>query len=318
VLVVAAPVAADTASAQDRANASRACSAVKTKLGAAVFAQTYGMNGSRSNAFGKCVSQWQKTSHTARHAAETACRAESADSAFAATHGGKTFTQFYGTGKTGQNALKKCIARKLAATLTQEQKATQNAAHQCKVERQTLGTTAFAAKYGTNANKSNAFGKCVSMRASENAQAQRTTIYRVTLSQLNSSGVTGTAKLTLKGNLLTVRIDATGLEAGKEHMQHIHGLANAQANATCPAASADTNNDGLISLVEGLPFYGGVLQSLTPFSTTPTGTLSYEATFTIDLAKFLPLENRTIVLHGKTVNGTYDASLPIACGEITK
>jgi hypothetical protein len=41
------------------------------------------------------------------------------------------------------------------------QSAEQNAAKKCKAERQ-LGETAFKAKYGTNANKANAFGKCVS------------------------------------------------------------------------------------------------------------------------------------------------------------
>ena len=42
-----------------------------------------------------------------------------------------------------------------------------NAAKECKAERGTTDATreAFAAKYGTNANKKNAFGKCVSKQA---------------------------------------------------------------------------------------------------------------------------------------------------------
>jgi hypothetical protein len=39
-----------------------------------------------------------------------------------------------------------------------------NAAKSCKAER-ALGETAFKAKYGTNANKANAFGKCVSSKS---------------------------------------------------------------------------------------------------------------------------------------------------------
>jgi hypothetical protein len=37
-----------------------------------------------------------------------------------------------------------------------------NAAKTCKAERARIGVTAFKAKYGTNPNKANAFGKCVS------------------------------------------------------------------------------------------------------------------------------------------------------------
>ena len=47
------------------------------------------------------------------------------------------------------------------------QSAEKNAAKKCKAERGTTeaSVTAFKAKYGTNANKANAFGKCVSKLA---------------------------------------------------------------------------------------------------------------------------------------------------------
>jgi hypothetical protein len=50
----------------------------------------------------------------------------------------------------------------------------QNAAKECKSERGTTDATkeAFAVKYGTNGNKKNAFGKCVSRRARDE-QAER-------------------------------------------------------------------------------------------------------------------------------------------------
>jgi hypothetical protein len=54
------------------------------------------------------------------------------------------------------------------------QQADKNAAKECKAER-TLDPAAFKANYGTNANKSNAFGKCVSgkvKKAEEQAEAQ--------------------------------------------------------------------------------------------------------------------------------------------------
>ena len=39
-----------------------------------------------------------------------------------------------------------------------------NAAKQCKTERAGMGADAFKQLYGTNASKSNAFGKCVSSK----------------------------------------------------------------------------------------------------------------------------------------------------------
>jgi len=45
-----------------------------------------------------------------------------------------------------------------------------NPARACKAERETMGVSAFNERYGTNANKRNAFGKCVSMHAKEQAK----------------------------------------------------------------------------------------------------------------------------------------------------
>jgi len=44
------------------------------------------------------------------------------------------------------------------------QSAEKNAAKKCKAERARIGAQAFMTKYGTNPNKSNAFGKCVAMQ----------------------------------------------------------------------------------------------------------------------------------------------------------
>jgi hypothetical protein len=159
VVAVILPVAAlaDTVNAADKANGARACNALKTSLGAATFASTYAT-------FGKCVSQWTRAEHQKRHEAEAACKAEQADAGFAAAHGGKTFAQFYGTGKQGANALGRCAKGKAKAASAKEQKATVSAAKQCKAER-ALDAAAFKTKYGTGEAKANAFGKCVSKLA---------------------------------------------------------------------------------------------------------------------------------------------------------
>jgi len=81
------------------------------------------------------------------------------------------FAKKYGTNASFTNAFGKCVSSKSkgnedesGAQGKQDQSTTSNAAKQCKKERADLGAGAFAAKYGTNANKRNAFGKCVSSK----------------------------------------------------------------------------------------------------------------------------------------------------------
>lgn len=140
-----------------------------------------------------------------------------------------------------------------------------------------------------------------------------TRVYRVALRPLNDSGVTGSAQLIQRGNKVRVILRARGLEPNMVHPQHIHGIAGNQ-DAVCPPASA-AGPDGLLSLTDGLPFYGPVLQSLTPFPMASHGKVTYNQTFRIS-GDLLELKDEVIVLHGMTVDGDYVATLPIACGEI--
>ncbi len=142
--------------------------------------------------------------------------------------------------------------------------------------------------------------------------------YEFNLYELNNSGVEAEAELTLKGNKLKISLEASGMEAGKAHPQHIHGHGDASINARCPGMEADKDGDGLVSVGEGLPDYGPIVLPLTPFNLVDVdGSLKYEASFIVDPSTLEPLFNRAIVLHGMTVNGTYIPSLPIACGEIS-
>ena len=69
-----------------------------------------------------------------------------------------------------------------------------NAAKECKAERGTTDATrqAFAEKYGTNANDSNAFGKCVSQKAREE-HAERHAAKRAAKKQCKAQGLRGKA-----------------------------------------------------------------------------------------------------------------------------
>jgi hypothetical protein len=57
-----------------------------------------------------------------------------------------------------------CVRKTAVEEAQEEQTARSNAAKDCKTERQ-ADAAAFAEKYGTNGNKRNAFGKCVSQKA---------------------------------------------------------------------------------------------------------------------------------------------------------
>ena len=103
-----------------KSNAARACKAERETLGQQAFADKYGENKNKKNAFGKCVSG-KAREHKAEMDAEDEKQAEER----------------------------------------------RNAAKECAAERRAMGEEAFAGKYGTNRNKRNAFGKCVSKKAAE-------------------------------------------------------------------------------------------------------------------------------------------------------
>jgi hypothetical protein len=153
-LVVPAASIAGSPSAGDRTNASKQCASERQQMGGDAFKQLYGTNAAKSNAYGKCVSKRAQQNEQARSNAAADCRSErSADPA--------AFKTRYGTGKNGANAFGKCVSSKAKAAEAKQVNATVNAAKQCRAEQQ-ADPAGFKDHYGTNANKSNAFGKCVS------------------------------------------------------------------------------------------------------------------------------------------------------------
>lgn len=144
--------------------------------------------------------------------------------------------------------------------------------------------------------------------------------YRVDLSPLNASGVYGTVEATLAdGKMLHITLTASGLEPGKVHPQHIHGINSPVKNSTCPTIANDTDGDGLVSVREGAATFGPIILALVPFNLVDAaGSLNYQASFTINPGDMQPLHKRAVVIHGATVNGEYIPSLPVACGEIVQ
>lgn len=178
-------------------------------------------------------------------------------------------------------------------------------------------------------------------------------IYTVELNPLNNSGVTGIAKVMVnEDGKFEVITHATDLAPNMVHPQHIHGFVMEDKNAVCPDMSA-AGSDGLLTLSDGLPFYGPIIvpldDMLVPLSAgdfpmaNAAGVLNYaEKVSTSSLVSAfdaayngtqtmedLDLDKRVIVLHGAYVKnnmvvpaGTegaeYMATLPVACGEITE
>ena len=101
-------------------NAAKQCKALKAAAGTNNFNELYG---TKKNAYGKCVSslskQKQRTEERqqeeAQQNAAKQCKAERSDPNFAASHDGKSFSEFYGTNQGGKNAYGKCVSKKAKA-----------------------------------------------------------------------------------------------------------------------------------------------------------------------------------------------------------
>ena len=156
--------AADPPTGSDQPTAAKLCAAQRTSLGSSAFNALYATNGSTANALGKCVSKLAKAQEQNNLNAAKQCTAEQNDANFAASHGGKSFDQLYGSGKSGRNAFGKCVSTKAQAASQAQQQATVSAAKACKAERG-ADAAAFKTKYGTGKTKANAFGKCVAAKA---------------------------------------------------------------------------------------------------------------------------------------------------------
>jgi Cu-Zn family superoxide dismutase len=145
--------------------------------------------------------------------------------------------------------------------------------------------------------------------------------YDVDLGALNESGVSGTAHLKQLGDLLSVELTLTGLEAGM-HPMHIHGLE--MGDASCPTMDMDTNGNGYVELEEGLPAYGDVLVPLGMPTADESGELTFSSSYFVDPAAVGDLLTRAIVVHGMTADldgegpneAEYVATLPVACGDL--
>ncbi len=161
-VAVLAPVAASAGSSPSATGARADCAKLRAAMGTTAFAHAYAT-------FGACVSRYAPVEQQVTVSATATCTAQQADPNFAATHGGKTFAQFYGTGKNGKNAFDRCVSTVAKANRQAEQQGRLNPARTCRALRTQLTRSVFDQTYGKNSNDRNAFGKCVSQTAKTQA-----------------------------------------------------------------------------------------------------------------------------------------------------
>ena len=162
-LAVPAIAIADEPSQQNFKNAAKYCKDLRQASGEQNFRSMFGGG---DNAYGKCVSQNakkdQRQEQRAQENAAKTCKAERDKDAAA-------FKDKYGSGPNKRNAFGNCVSQTAKANKAEEDQTDQNdvtAAKDCRTEK-SQNPAAFKQKYGTNWNKSNAFGKCVSQKSHE-------------------------------------------------------------------------------------------------------------------------------------------------------
>lgn len=195
------------------------------------------------------------------------------------------------------------------------------------------------------------FGNVPAVQAQDSEVVYRAELLPLNTSITESKGA-GEVTYTIAGDRLTISVTAEDVPSGIEHWQHFHGFAEGDQAASCPAADADKNGDGIIDVTETEPVAG---TTMVPFhddpvsmevvrDTYPTADAggAYTYTKTVSLSALegsfapmfggqqLDLDRRVVFLHGVPTSSTLPASvaslgdipahvtLPIACGEVRK
>lgn len=141
--------------------------------------------------------------------------------------------------------------------------------------------------------------------------------YRAELDPLNKPGADGRVRLIVEDAVLRVRVSADGLDDGP-HLAHVHGIR--QAENECPDQFLDTDGNGLVDLVEGLPAYGPVQRTLSDGLNDVGTRLRYRREFTAlddgsPIAALGDLSQYAIVVHGVDLDGDGVASNPNVNGD---
>jgi hypothetical protein len=188
------------------------------------------------------------------------------------------------------------------------------------------------------------------------AAAQQSNVnYVAHLSPLNvkASGHSSSAvaTFTVKGDSVTIDVEARGVSPDLVHLQHFHGFTDGH-QATCATMAQDKNGDGIVDLMETAATSG---ETMVPFTEDPVsmeivvntypkasakGTYHYRKTVSLSaleaafgkkyVGQKVDFDKRVVFIHGipatdklpSTVASLGDipaqVTIPIACGEIKR
>lgn len=140
--------------------------------------------------------------------------------------------------------------------------------------------------------------------------------FEADLNALNVDGQ-GRAKLRQRNGELVAELLARGLDDGI-HVAHIHGIR--QAENECPDLSSDTDRNGFVDVVEGLPAYGPVQITLSDGLSDRGTRIKYTRTYTMldgggAISELGDLSQYAIVVHGVDLDGDHLATNPNAGGD---
>lgn len=181
--------------------------------------------------------------------------------------------------------------------------------------------------------------------ASAAHEGQLRRVFEADLGSLNGTGSGGQVTVEVfDQRTAIVTIEAEGMTPDAPHAQHFHGELGVVAE--CPTPANDTDGDGFVSVVEGVPAYGSIKASLTTegdtspdsglaverFPVSEDGTYSYRRVFDIPQDVADNVGNLAVVLHGADLDGSgaydgekrssltddlpFEATVPAACGEL--
>jgi hypothetical protein len=152
----------------DKHNAKKECTALRKAAGKSNFALL--MHSSKRKAFGLCVKRKSREESRERQAAHTNAARTCRELQGTTPQSREAFRNEWGTNHNKRNAFGKCVSHHARQNKDDMDDADQNKVNAARACREEQGTTpqsreAFRNKWGTNHNKRNAFGKCVSSTA---------------------------------------------------------------------------------------------------------------------------------------------------------
>lgn len=132
-----------------------------------------------------------------------------------------------------------------------------------------------------------------------------------------SSQASGATRIkTFPSGKVQVKVRASGLAPGLPHAMHLHGFAGEPTDQGCPGP-AQAGPDGVVTVVDGIPSYGGILASLTTRGDTSAdsalaldrfpvaskkGRISYSRTFR-NATALTEAGSAQVVVHGIDFDG---------------